>query len=190
MIRFATPRDAEALLSIYAPYVEHTAITFEYETPSPAAFADRIREIGAFYPYLVYEQDGRPLGYAYAHRPMSRAAYQWCAELSVYLAPDARGRGIGPALYRALMELLTLQGVRNFYACLVVPNERSSRMHLSLGFHPAGTWPHSGYKLGKWHDVAWYEKAAGNIADAPLPLLSVHSLSPAEIDRCFHQPPD
>lgn len=185
MIRLATEKDAPALLEIYAPYVKDTAITFEYEVPAAEEFAARIREIASFYPYLVCEIDGQPAGYAYAHRHMSRAAYQWDAELSVYLKKEACGHGLGPALYTALMDLLTLQHVRNFYACITVPNERSQRMHTALGFQDAGLWPHSGYKLGQWHDVAWYEKTAGSPCAAPLPLLSIHDLDRAEIDRCL-----
>lgn len=186
MIRFATAADAASLLSIYAPYVEKTAVTFEYETPSVSEFSSRMEEITSFYPYLVWEQDGRIGGYAYAHRHMARAAYQWGAELSVYLSPDMTGHGLGPTLYTALIKLLTLQHIRNFYACITVPNAPSQRMHTALGFALAGVWPNAGYKLGQWHDVAWYIKTAGDVSNAPLPLLSVHDLSPAEIDRCLH----
>lgn len=188
VIRFANEQDANALLAIYAPYVKNTVITFEYEVPDIAEFAGRIREISSFYPYLVCEKEGRIVGYAYAHRHMSRAAYQWGCELSIYLAPNACGLGIGTALYRTLMELLTLQNVRNFYACVTLPNDRSERLHNSLGFTLSGIWHHSGYKLGAWHDVGWYEKAAGNIADAPKPLICIHDLDAETVNTILHYP--
>ena len=159
-IRFAVPEDAGELLAIYRPYVEKTPITFEYEVPSAEEFAGRIRDFSSFYPYLVCEREGKILGYAYAHRHQSRAAYQWGAELSIYMDEAARGLGIGPRLYRALMDLLALQNVQNLYACITSPNERSQRMHEALGFSLCGIWKHSGYKLGAWHDVAWYQRRA------------------------------
>ena len=185
-IRFAQKQDAQALLAIYAPYVENTSITFEYEVPSPEEFASRIEEISSFYPYLVCEHEGEILGYAYAHRFKERAAYQWGAELSIYLAPKARGQKIGPRLYDVLMQLLTLQNFRNFYACITSPNERSQKMHEALGFTLCGLWHHSGYKHGAWHDVAWYEKAAGCITDAPKQLISLHDLDSAAVADIIH----
>lgn len=188
-IRFAVPEDVDKLLAIYRPYVEKTPITFEYEVPSAEEFAGRIRDFSSFYPYLVCEREGKILGYAYAHRHQSRAAYQWGAELSIYMDEAARGLGIGPRLYRALMDLLALQNVQNLYACITSPNERSQRMHEALGFSLCGIWKHSGYKQGTWHDVAWYQKradmpgaanikAARNTDDVPKPLISVHDLDP------------
>ena len=104
-IRMATLQDAEAILAIYAPYVEHTVVSFEYDVPSLPDFKRRMEGIMTFYPYLVWEEDGRILGYAYAHRHQERKAYQWNAELSVYLHPDATHRGIGTALYQAVLQL-------------------------------------------------------------------------------------
>lgn len=192
-IRFATEQDAPALLSIYTPYVKDTVITFEYDVPSIEEFARRIREITAFYPWLVWEQNGRIVGYAYAHRHKERAAYQWGCELSVYLSPDARGQGIGTALYQALIQILALQNVYNLYACITLPNEASQRLHKAMGFTFAGTWHHTGYKLGAWHDVGWYEKTCGQLSEnaqgretalpaLPKPLVSVHDLNAAVLD--------
>ena len=97
-IRRAAERDAAALLDIYAPYIRDTVITFEYDVPTAEEFAARIGETAALHPYLVCERDGRPVGYAYAHRIRERAAYDWAAELSIYLAPAAQGQGVGTAL--------------------------------------------------------------------------------------------
>ena len=175
-IRMATLQDAEAILSIYAPYVEHTAVSFEYEVPSPAAFRLRMEGIMAFYPYLVWEVNGQILGYAYAHRHQERMAYQWNAELSVYLHPEATGRGIGTALYGALLELLKLQGVKTAYGCVTVPNAASEALHAKLGFSPAGIWHNSGYKLGIWRDVGWFEKALSPYDEHPKDPISIHDL--------------
>lgn len=186
VLRFAEEKDAAALLAIYAPYVKNTSITFEYEVPAVEEFSQRIREISSFYPYLVCEKNGKIVGYAYAQRHKARAAYQWGCELSIYLAEDVRGMGIGPMLYRTLMQLLTLQNVRNFYACITSPNPASEHMHLALGFTLSGLWHHSGFKQGCWHDVAWYEKAAGSIQDAPRPLINVHDLDPGTVKKLLN----
>ena len=106
-IRQAAERDAAALLDIYALYIRDTVITFEYDVPTAEEFAARIGETAALHPYLVCERDGKPVGYAYAHRIRERAAYDWAAELSIYLAPAAQGQGVGTALYRCLIDLLS-----------------------------------------------------------------------------------
>ena len=124
VLRLAGVSDAPALLGIYAQYMD-TPVTFEYALPSPEAFAARVRDILTFYPYLVWEEDGRILGYAYAHRQAERAAFDWNAELSVYLDRAAVGRGAGRRLYGALMELLTMQGVLTAHALVTSPNPAS-----------------------------------------------------------------
>ena len=101
-IRRAAAEDAAALLEIYQPYITDTVITFEYEVPTAAEFAARIIDTLAHFPYLVCEQNGKPVGYAYAHHIRERAAYDWAVELSIYLAPEAQGRGVGTVLYRCL----------------------------------------------------------------------------------------
>ncbi len=178
-LRFAAPEDAEALLAIYACYID-TPITYEEVLPSPAAFAGRIREIGSVYPYLVAEEDGRILGYAYAHKIHERAAYQWSAELSVYLAPEARGRGLGTRFYTVLIALLRLMGVRTVTALVTLPNERSERLHRRMGFTPLCVYRHSGFKAGAWHDTCYFERQLGPY-DAPAPLRPVGKLDPAAV---------
>ncbi|MBE6955647.1 MAG: N-acetyltransferase [Ruminococcaceae bacterium] len=175
-IRPATLRDAEAILAIYAPYVENTAVSFEYEVPSLRAFEQRMEGIMAFYPYLVWEEEGRILGYAYAHRHQERKAYQWNAELSIYLHPDATHRGIGTALCRALLELLRLQGIKTAYSCVTVPNAASEALHAKMGFSPAGIWHNSGFKLGAWRDVGWFQKALCPYEENPRDPISIHNL--------------
>ena len=182
MIRFALPSDAEALLAIYAQYIQ-TSITFEYDLPSPDEFRTRIRDISRFYPYLVWEEDGHVLGYAYAHRYRERAAYQWGAELSVYVDEAAHGRGLGTKLYRALMALLALQGLRTVYGVVTQPNEKSDRLHGSLGFSLAGTVHGAGFKAGLWHDVATYEKSIGDFGASPAPPKSIRELDPETVRK-------
>lgn len=175
--------DAARLLEVYAPYVTNTAVTFEYEVPTPEEFGARVRAISADYPYLVCEADGVVRGYAYAHRQMERAAYQWNAELSIYLAREARGAGLGTSLYGALLALLERMGVRNAYGGVTLPNAASQRLHEKLGFALSGVWRHSGYKLGAWRDVGWFERPLG-VAEAdakPAPLRSVREIPREEI---------
>ena len=180
MLRFATPEDADALLAIYARYIG-TSITFEYALPTREAFRGRIENISAAYPYLVHETDGVIDGYAYAHPFHERAAYQWSAELSVYLDEDARGRGLGRRLYAALMDLVKLQGVRTVYALVTTPNERSDRLHLGMGFAAAGVTRNAGYKNGLWRSVTIYEKVIGDYTDDPAPLKSIRELDAAAV---------
>ncbi|MDO4315886.1 MAG: GNAT family N-acetyltransferase [Oscillospiraceae bacterium] len=177
-IRFAAEGDSAALLRIYGQYID-TPITFEYTLPTEAEFARRIRDITAVYPYLVCEEDGRIVGYAYAHRQAERAAYQWNAELSVYLDKEHTGRGLGKRLYGMLMDLLRLQGIRTVYALVTVPNEKSEGLHRRLGFRHMGTQRGTGYKNGAWRDVAWFEKAIAPHSGDPAPLLCLGQM-PAE----------
>lgn len=180
-IRFATEEDAKKLLQIYEPYLD-TPVTFEYTLPTVEEFRERIRTITACYPYLVCEEGDRTIGYAYGHRAMERAAYQWNAELSIYLNPEDTSRGLGKQLYTRLIEILKLQGVRNVYGCVTVPNEKSERLHLSLGFRKAGVWQNTGFKCGKWQDVAWFEKAI-QAYGRPEPLRSVWEIPGEELEH-------
>ena len=171
-IRFAAAADAPALLGIYGQYMD-TPITFECALPSEEAFRGRVAEYGTACPYLVWEEDGRILGYAYAHRLGERAAYQWSAELSIYLGWDSTGRGLGRRLYGALMELLRLQGVRTAYGCVTLPNGASEGLHAAMGFHLAGTWHSAGYKCGAWRDVGWFEKTIAPYDAPPAPIRPI-----------------
>lgn len=155
-IRLATVDDAAAMLAIYAPVVRATTISFELEPPSLDEFRRRVADTLAARPWLVCEDRGAILGYAYASAYRARAAYQWCVETSVYVAPASQGQGIGRGLYRSLFALLALQGYYNAYAVITLPNPASVGLHTALAFRPIGVFHHVGYKLGRWHDVAWY----------------------------------
>ena len=156
-IRLATSADSDAILAIYAPYIQ-TPITFEEEVPTHAAFQERTNGILASHPYLVAEQDGHVIGYAYAHELRERIAYQWNAELSVYLAPAAQGHGLGSALYQALINLCAAQGIKAVYGIVTSPNTPSERMHRAFGFEVMGLQRRAGFTCGAWHDVTWYVK--------------------------------
>ena len=170
--RFAAAGDAEDLLAIYAQYID-TPVTFETVLPSADGFRGRIKEISAFYPYLVLEEEGKIVGYAYAHRHMARAAYGWNAELSVYLDGAFLSRGIGGKLYSALIEVCALQGIRTVYAGVTLPNERSERLHESLAFRRIGVYRNTGFKGGAWRDVAWFEKNIAPYSVPPSPVRPI-----------------
>jgi len=156
-IRLATESDAEQIQAIYAPYVIHTAISFELEPPTVEEMRRRIGDILPHWPWLVCEQRRKILGYVYAGRHRSRAAYQWSADVSVYIDEQFHRLGIGRALYSSLFAILALQGFYNAYAGITLPNAASISLHESLGFQPIGVYPAVGYKLGVWHDVGWWE---------------------------------
>ena len=170
MIRAATRDDVPAMLAVYAPYVRETAVTFEYETPTAAEFARRFEAISARYPWIVWEEDGAVLGYAYADAAFSRAAYAWDADLSIYLERGARGRGVGPRLYRCLEELLARRGFHNVYGIVTGENLPSVRFHERMGYARLGTLVQTGFKLGRWHDVVWFGRRlrpAGDPGEPP-----------------------
>ena len=158
-IRLAKRSDAAALLAIYAPYVENTAITFEYEVPTIEDFANRIEKTLGKYPFLVAEEDGLILGYAYASTYYARAAYDWAVELSVYVSQDTRGKGVGSKLYDELEGLLDQMGYMHFLACISLPNEDSLAFHAKRGYQQVAHFPKIGYKFERWHDIVWLQKS-------------------------------
>lgn len=176
LIRLATEADAEGIRAIYAPIVAHTAISFETEPPSAAEMRARIARALRHRPWLVCERDGDILGYAYAGEHRERAAYRWCADVSVYVHERARRAGVGRALYSSLFRLLTLQGYHNAYAGITLPNPASVGLHESLGFRPVGVYRSVGYKLGAWHDVGWWQLALRERSADPPPPLDLRSL--------------
>ena len=186
-LREACMEDAQDLLAIYAPYIRNTTITFEYDVPSCEEFRERMGHIMEGYPYLVCESGGHPMGYAYAHRYHERAAYQWDAELSVYVEEAYTGQGIGRALYTALMEILKLQHVKTVYGLVTSPNPSSEALHRALGFRLSGISERTGYKLGKWVDVACFEKPVGSREGEPEPLLSFSQVNKEEVERILKE---
>ena len=175
-LRLVTPADAPAILAIYTPYILNTAITFEEAVPTEEEFARRVRSVLEQYPYLAMEENGEILGYAYASRVRSRAAYDWSAELSVYVRQDCRGRGVGRRLYGCLLELLTLQHVHLAYGVVALPNEESHGLHMALGFRLLERFPEMGYKMGSWWDIGWYEKVLYPAQVPPAPFVPAPAL--------------
>lgn len=180
-IRFACLNDVPALLGIYAQYI-NTPITFECTLPSEAEYAQRMQSILPCYPYLVCGEEGCIAGYAYAHRQKERAAYQWNAELSVYLDPAHTSKGMGKALYSVLIKLLALQGIKTVYGVVTVPNQKSEQLHESMGFTRLGTCHSTGYKLGTWHDVAWFEKQIAPYDVKPEAIIPIQQVPQADLD--------
>lgn len=174
-VRNATLADAPRILEIYAYYVEHTVITFEYTVPSLAEFEGRMRHTMEKYPYLVIEKDGRIEGYAYAGAFVGRAAYDWACELTIYLDHNVQKCGMGRMLYQALADRLKAMGILNLYACIGYPQvgdeyltRNSAQFHEHLGFALCGTFRNCGYKFGRWYDMVWMEKIIGeHKADQP-----------------------
>ena len=158
MIRPATEKDVPEILSIYAPYVETSTATFEYDVPCRREFMQRFLDITAQFPWLVWEEDGKILGYAYGSAPYSRAAFSWCAEPSIYLRPEAQGRGIGRKLYAVLEEILSQQGYQVLYALITSENAASLAFHRKMGYEQKVDFPNCGYKFHRWLGLVWMEK--------------------------------
>lgn len=164
-IRDAAASDAGALLAIYAPYVEKTAVSFEYDAPSAAEFAGRIAHTRARYPYITLWDGGELMGYAYAGPLKDRRAYDCSAETTIYLRQDCRRRGYGRRLYTELEARLKAMGVRRAYACIAIPNGDdpyltmdSPRFHEKLGYRRVGFFENCAEKFGRDYSMAYYEK--------------------------------
>lgn len=167
-IRKAWLQDAEALLAIYAPYVEQTAITFEYAVPTVNEFRRRMANVAESYPWLVAVDDGSIAGYAYASAFKERAAYQWAVETSIYVDRNERGKGIGRRLHEALEETLKQQGILNMNACIAYTEHEdeyltldSVRFHERLGYTQVAHFHKCGRKFDRWYDMIWMEKLIG-----------------------------
>ncbi len=182
-IRTATPQDATALLAIYAPYIQNTAITFEYLVPSVHEFQNRILHILQNYPYLVAESENEIVGYAYASAFGERAAYAWTVEVSIYVKQNNKKMGIGKKLYQALEKALQAQNIINIIACVANTEQEdayltknSLHFHLHMGYHIAGTLHQCGYKFHKWYDIVHLEKYIGSHQIEPLPVKKFLSM--------------
>lgn len=179
--RLDTPEDVQEMLRIYAPHVTASSVSFEYDVPAAPAFAERCRSISARYPWLVCATEGGIAAYTYASPAFSRAAYQWGADVSVYVDTAWQRRSVAAALYACLEELLVLQGYYTLYACITASNKPSCAFHEKWGYQRIGLWRNSGYKLGQWHDVVWYEKALRAYGPNPAPPVPFPHLAPARV---------
>ncbi len=168
-IRIAKQSDAEPILDIYAPYIQNTSFTFETEIPSIEEFRKRIESYLVNWPWLVCEINGKIAGYAYCGKHRERTAYQWCTESSVYVHDDFQRLGVAKALYTAIIEFVKLQGYRNLYAVINLPNEKSVSFHEQMGFQYFATYKNVGYKLGRWKNVGWWELQVNEYNLEPAP---------------------
>ena len=154
------------------------ATSFEIDPPDAAEMAARIQRCLAHFPWLVADEGGAVVGYAYASQHRVRPAYQWSVDVSAYVNEGTHRRGIGRSLYEALFRILALQGFRNAYAGITMPNEASEGFHRALGFTPVGIYRGVGYKLGRWHDVRWLERALVPRDDSPpIPTIDLALLA-------------
>ena len=170
-IRLATARDAQGMLGIYAPYVRDTAISFETEVPALEDFSRRIENTYEKYPWFVYRICDAIVGYAYASQHRARSAYRYNVDVSVYVLPEYQGAGVAYTLYDCLFALLAKLRYINAYAAITIPNDKSIRFHKKFEFTLIGIHHKTGYKFGKWHDVAWFEKIINTHEDTPKEVL-------------------
>ena len=167
MIRTARDEDAAAIHAIYAPSVSAGVATFETELPGVETMRERLRARLQHYPWLVWEDAGEVLAYAYAGRFRERAAYDWIAETSIYVRRDAQRRGIARRLYGVLLDVMRLQGITQAVGVITLPGTASVAMHEAMGFTSAGVWRQCGYKLGQWWDVGVWQKELQVAASPP-----------------------
>ena len=182
-IRVATAQDASSVLDIYAPYIENTSYTFETEVPDIAAFKGRINSYLQSWPWLVCEINGVISGYAYGAKHRERVAYQWSVESSIYVHDDYQRAGVATALYTSLIEILRLQGYRNVYAVINLPNEKSVAFHEKIGFEYFGTFKKVGYKLGRWKDVGWWQLQLNEYSMEPAPPIPFSELNLDDVGK-------
>ena len=156
-IRLIKEADVVAVRDIYSHYVEHTIISFEYETPGLEEYTQRVNTNTEKYPWLVCLYDNKVIGFTYGSTHRYRTAYQWSPESTIYLHPDFHTKGVGKILYETLFALLRLQGYYNVFAGVALPNEKSVGFHKAMGFEDIGIFSKVGYKNGNWHDTYWFQ---------------------------------
>jgi phosphinothricin acetyltransferase len=175
-IRMATLEDAPAILTIYEPYILKTAITFEYEPVPLDIFVERMRSVMKQFPWLVYEEEGKILGYAYCARFKERAAFDWDCECTVYIDESAHRKGIATALYNQLFDLVKEQGYYTIYALITYTHESSTQLHKKFGFTEVGVYQKTGYKMGRWWDLLVMEKRIRTFEEEPRTPRSIHEI--------------
>ncbi|MGI6223610.1 MAG: GNAT family N-acetyltransferase [Prevotella sp.] len=158
MIRPVEEKDVPALTAIYNHYITETTATFETEPISEDEMAERVKAITAEGPYLVDEEDGKVVGYIYAHKWHERAAYAKTFEVTEYLAQGYTHHGIGTALLEQLLILCRQQGLHALVACITAENTPSRKMYEKNGFQQVSLFKEVGYKFGRWLDVSDYER--------------------------------
>jgi len=175
LIRVATEDDAAAIAAIYAPYVLETAISFDEAPPTPEEMAAKVATILASYPFLVFEHDGQVIGYGYGSAHRAKPAYRWSVETTVYVDRHMHRRGVGRALYAALLDILARQGFHSAFAGIVPPNAGSVGLHEAMGFSYLGTFAEIGFKFGKLQDLGWWRRTLNEGAPdrEPIPFAEL-----------------
>ena len=188
IIKTVNESDADELLKIYAPYVQNTAITFEYNVPGIAEFKSRIMNTLKKYPYLKAVRDGEIIGYAYLGEFKERDAYIHSAETSIYVKQKERRSGAGRAMYEAIEKTAKLQNILNLNACIGVPRIEdehltldSVKFHEKMGYTLVGKFNFSGYKFGTWYDMIWMEKMLGEHTNSPAGFRAFNTLKKEEL---------
>jgi len=184
-VRTATTSDARAILDIYAQHVLKSFCTFESEVPAINEVKERIKKCIELRPWLVCVIDGLLVGYVYASSHRERVAYQWSCESSVYTHSDFSGAGIGQQLYKTLFDILKMQGYRNVYAGITLPNEASIKLHEKIGFTHLATYENVGYKLGEWKNVGWWKLRLNDYDPNPSPPLKFSEMVPSHFQTLF-----
>ena len=157
MIRSATPADADAICAIYNHYIQHTTATFEEVAVQPEEMRQRIAEVQALFPWLVAEDEGRLVGYAYASRWRARSAYRYSVEATVYLDHELVGRGWGSRLYQELFAQLEAAGIHAVMGGITLPNPASVALHEKQGFRKVAHFEAVGWKQDHWLDVGYWQ---------------------------------
>ena len=188
IIKTVNESDADELLKIYAPYVQNTAITFEYNVPGIAEFKSRIMNTLKKYPYLKAVRDGEIIGYAYLGEFKERDAYIHSAETSIYVKQKERRSGAGRAMYEAIEKTAKMQNILNLNACIGVPRIEdehltldSVKFHEKMGYTLVGKFNFSGYKFGTWYDMIWMEKMLGEPTNSPAGFRAFNTLKKEEL---------
>lgn len=176
-LEIAKPDYAPELAAIYKPYVENTTISFEYRAPSAEEFAERIKATLIQYPFIAAFEDGAAAGYAYAHAFIMRPAYDWSAEVSIYVKEGHTGNGLGSRLYRELERYLRRQNITNLNACITYPNDASIAFHEKNGYVKNAHFHKCGFKLGKWLDMIWMEKCIAEHSPQPEKVIPFSMLA-------------
>ena len=187
LIRDALPGDIPEILSIYSEYVLHSNYTFEYEVPTIEKFMERFLRITESFPWIVCEIDGKVRGYAYGSRAFERVAYQWDADVTVYIDKEFHGLGIAKRLYQVLHIFLKEQGYYNLYAVITAVNLPSVGFHRSVGYNDIGLFHKTGYKRGEWLDVLWMEKQLRTNYGTPEAPVSYKSLDKGMTAELFRE---
>jgi L-amino acid N-acyltransferase YncA len=169
-IRLATPADAEAIQAIYAPYCGESPVSFEVSAPTADEIRKRMAALLPAYPWIVWEEGGSVLAYAYAGPHHPRPAYRWSVTTSVYVAAAHQGKGIGRGIYQSLLELLKLQGFINAVALIAVPHAASTGLHAAMGFDRVGVLGHIGFKAGAWREVELWQKQLAELENPREPM--------------------